>query len=98
MIESREDDALKTSERSITVTNELGLHARPASQLAHVASRFEATVEISNGETTANAKSILGVLTLAAPKGTTLELRASGSDAEDALEAICDLFQRQFDE
>lgn len=84
--------------RTVTVVNERGIHARPASKLAQLAGRFAADVEIRNGTMRANAKSVLGVMTLAAGVGSTLELEATGADAEAALDALAGLFARGFDD
>ncbi|MCB1608931.1 MAG: HPr family phosphocarrier protein [Xanthomonadales bacterium] len=86
------------AERTVTVSNKLGLHARAAAKLVHTAGRYQATVEIVHGERQVNAKSILGVMMLAAGKGTVLKLCAEGADAEQALEALENLFGRRFDE
>ena len=84
--------------RSVTIINQLGLHARAASRLVNCASVFEAEIWIKNGEKTINGKSIMGVLTLAASKGTVLVIEADGSDREDALQAIYELISGRFGE
>jgi len=84
--------------RSVTIINKLGLHARAASRLVNCASVFEAEIWIKNGEKTINGKSIMGVLTLAASKGTVLVIEADGSDREDALQAIYELISGRFGE
>lgn len=84
--------------RTVTVVNERGIHARPASKLAQLAGRFAADIEVRNGAVRANAKSVLGVMTLAAGFGCQLEITAEGADAEAALDALCDLFARGFDD
>lgn len=73
------------------------LHARPASLFVRVASTFVAVVEVRRGERGADAKNILEVLTLGATKGDTLEIAASGDDAEAAMEALATLVARNFD-
>lgn len=83
---------------TVTVVNERGIHARPASRLAQAAGRFAAEISIRHGDIVANAKSVLGVMTLAAGVGSVLELEASGADADAALAAIADLFARGFDD
>lgn len=85
-------------ERDVTVVNTFGIHARPASKIAQLANRFEAAIEIRHGDTVADAKSVLGLLTLAAPHGSRVHLRAEGPDAEPALDALAGLFDRSFDE
>ncbi len=84
--------------RSITIVNRLGLHARAATRLVNCASVFEAELWIKSGEKTINGKSIMGVLTLAASKGTVLVIEADGPDREDALQAIYDLINDRFGE
>ena len=85
-------------ERSIVVVNRVGVHARPASKIAQAASRFAAEIAIKNGQHEANAKSIMGLLGLAAGCGTELVLYAEGPDAEAALDAIEELFVSGFGE
>ncbi|MCS6815787.1 MAG: HPr family phosphocarrier protein [Blastocatellia bacterium] len=86
--------------RTVQVTNRLGLHARAAAKLVHVANRFQSTIALArcdNGQTV-DAKSILGVLLLAASAGTYLDVIASGDDEEEAVEAICRLIESKFGE
>ena len=66
---------------TVEVSNKLGLHARAAAKLVHVANRYESHIEVSKDGQVADAKSIMGVLMLAAEKGSTLEVSASGADA-----------------
>jgi phosphocarrier protein len=82
----------------VTITNKLGLHARAAAKLVHTASAFEAEIYIGTEHEEVNAKSILGILTLAATKGTPLVVRADGSDERAAVEAIAALFADKFGE
>ena len=84
--------------RSVTIVNKLGLHARAATRLVNCASMFEAELWIKNGDKTINGKSIMGVLTLAASKGTVLVIEADGPDREDALQAIYELIDNRFGE
>lgn len=84
--------------RQVLVTNQLGLHARPASQIAREAQAFDADISLCAPGQTVDAKSILDVLTLAAGPGSTLEIRASGGDAEAAVERIAQLFAARFGE
>jgi phosphocarrier protein len=81
---------------NVTIVNRLGLHARPASRIARIASRFTSEIFIVKEGEEANAKSILEVLTLASPKGTELVLRAKGSDAERAVKALKELVDSGF--
>jgi phosphocarrier protein HPr len=74
------------AERTVVVRNPTGLHARPAALFVQTAKRFPDTrIEITKDGVTRDAKSILGVLTLAASRGTTITLRAEGPDAEEAI-------------
>ncbi len=84
--------------RSVTIVNKLGLHARAATRLVNCASAFEAELWIKTGDKTINAKSIMGVLTLAANEGTVLVIEADGPDREDALQAIYELINGRFGE
>lgn len=77
--------------RPVTIVNKLGLHARAAARFVQLASRFDAEVKLIRGNRQVNGKSIMGVMMLAAGKGTELELLAQGADeaaAADALEAL----------
>lgn len=84
--------------RKVVVKNESGLHARPASVLVKVASRFESEFSIKMYGYHVNGKSILGVMTLAAECGAEMELIFEGPDEEEALKAITELFERKFKE
>lgn len=84
--------------KEIEVQNKLGLHARAAAKLVHTAARFAADVKVKKGEEEVDAKSILGVLLLAAPKGSTVVVTAIGDDEEDAVRSIQELFDSKFDE
>jgi phosphotransferase system HPr (HPr) family protein len=85
-------------ETSLVITNKVGLHARPARLLVQTAAQFQAHIQVSCGEKTANAKSIVGILKLSASQGDTLLLRAEGEDAQQAIHTLTDLIQRKFDE
>lgn len=82
----------------IKVINSLGLHARPASMLVQVASRYNSDITLSRDEMKVNAKSIMGVMMLAAEKGAEVEIEAVGDDAKEAVAAIRELFIRKFNE
>ena len=86
--------------RQVTITNRLGLHARAAAQLVRMASSFQSAVRLErvDGTATADAKSILSVLMLAASRGTELRATADGADENEALEALCVLFANRFGE
>ncbi len=85
-------------QREFTITNSLGLHARPSAQLTQTAGQFVAEVWISKGSRRVNAKSIMGVLMLAAGKGTVVAVDALGPDAEQALAAVGALIESGFGE
>ncbi len=85
-------------EINLTVNHEVGLHARPASMFVQTAAKFSSDIEVTHGETTANAKSILAVLTLGAHKGAKIIIRAEGEDAEEALKALEELVLSNFGE
>lgn len=85
-------------ESTVTIVNKLGLHARAASRLVNCASGFASEIWISRGTREINGKSIMGVLTLAAGRGTELKLRADGSDEAAAIAAITALIADCFGE
>lgn len=84
--------------REITIVNKLGLHARAAAKFVTLASRFAADIRLRRGNREVNGKSIMGVMMLAAGKGTLLEIQASGEDAEAALTALETLVSQRFGE
>lgn len=87
-------------ERRVEITNRLGLHARAAALLVRTASRFQSALRLErvDAAVTADAKSILSVLMLAASRGTELRLTAEGADEREALAALCELFAEGFGE
>jgi len=88
-----------TTERVITVTNRLGVHARPSAMLVQLANQFSSDLFVArDGEEEVNAKSIMGVMMLAAAKGTELHFRAVGADGAALLDALEILFQSNFSE
>ncbi len=82
--------------QKVTVKNEAGLHARPASVLVKVASRFKSEFYIRMYGYEVNGKSILGVMTLAAESGAEMELILDGPDEDEALNAIVTVFENKF--
>lgn len=84
--------------REFTIINQLGLHARAATKLVQLASRFPCEVEIARGEQAANAKSVMGVLLLCGAKGTVVEVRAKGPQADECVDAIGKLIADKFGE
>ncbi|MGN6113828.1 MAG: HPr family phosphocarrier protein [Luteimonas sp.] len=85
-------------ERELTVANRLGLHARATAKLVQVLSGFRCNATLSAKGREVNAKSIMGVMLLAAGQGTTVLLRVDGEDEAAAADAAADLFARLFDE
>ncbi len=85
-------------EKTQIIINKLGLHARAAAKLSHLANMYNANVYLIYNEDKVNAKSLLGILTLAASVGNEVTLQASGDDEQEAIAAISDLFNRKFDE
>lgn len=86
------------TERSIEIKNKLGLHARAAAKLVHTAARFKSDIKIRKGDEEVDGKSILGILLLAAGRGSTILVRADGEDEREALDAIEQLIEARFDE
>ena len=80
------------------VNNEVGIHARPASMFVQTAAKFSSDIEVVHGEKTANAKSILTVLTLGVQKGAEITITAEGPDAEEALADLEQLVRDNFGE
>lgn len=83
-------------DRTVTIRNRLGLHARPAGEFVKVASKFNSNITVSKGELEVNGKSIMGVMTLAAECGSKVTVRAEGEDADSAVEALAELLDREF--
>lgn len=83
---------------TVEIINKLGLHARAASKFVKLAMKFESEVSLKKGERSSNGKSVMGVMMLAASKGTQLELTVSGSDEEAAYAALVELIANRFDE
>jgi phosphocarrier protein len=84
--------------KDVTVANAYGLHARPAAEFVKLASTFKSEILVSKDGLEVNGKSIMGVMMLAAEKGSSLQIRAVGVDAEAAVEALCALVARGFGE
>ena len=84
--------------KKIEIKNKLGVHARAAALMVQTVNRFSAQVSISKDGQTADGRSIMGVLTLAATQGSTIQVEAAGHDAEQAVKAIEKLVDRRFNE
>ena len=85
-------------EQTITISNRAGIHARPAAVLVQAAKDFKANIYFEKGNDRINAKSIMGILTLAAAYGTKLKIVTEGEDEEQAVLAIVRLFETNFEE
>jgi phosphocarrier protein HPr len=85
-------------ERTIQIVNKLGLHARAAAKLVTLAQKFKSEVYVKKDGREVSGKSIMGVMMLAAAKGSRVTFRVEGPDAEKALDAIEALINRKFDE
>lgn len=84
--------------KTVTVVNQLGLHARAAAKLVHLASRFDSHIRIGRQGKMMDGKSIMGILLLAASRGTALTISAEGTDEEAAVNAIAQLVESGFGE
>jgi phosphocarrier protein HPr len=84
--------------RKILIVNKLGLHARASAKLVSLASEFSAEITLKRNGQSVNAKSIMGIMMLAAAKGTELELCAEGEDEKKAVQAISELVSNRFGE
>jgi len=86
------------TDMNITIVNKLGLHARAAAKFVTLASSFESDIQLSREGRTVNGKSIMGVMMLAAAKGTELTLHITGQDETDALDQLNKLVENKFGE
>jgi phosphocarrier protein len=86
------------TEKLLTVRNRAGIHARPAAIIAQAANKFTSDISLIRDDITVNAKSIMGVITMAAGYNTTLKIQADGPDEKDAVDAIEKLFESKFEE
>lgn len=80
------------------VINKHGLHARPVTQFVQLANQFESKIEVSNGDLAVDGKSVMSMLRLAAAKGTTLMIKASGTDSTTAVGKLVGLVESKFGE
>jgi len=84
--------------KDIEIKNKLGLHARAAAKLVHTAARFKSSIKIKKGDEEVDGKSILGILLLAAGRGSVITVKANGADEEEAVTALQQLIDAKFDE
>jgi phosphocarrier protein len=87
-----------TITRDVSIPNVLGLHARAAARFVQTASRYRSTVRVSRGDRTVDGKSIMGILLLAASRGSLLTIAAEGMDAAAAMDELCALVASGFGE
>jgi phosphocarrier protein HPr len=85
-------------ERSVEIVNQNGIHARPAAEIVKTAGRFKSQITLVREDLEVNGKSIMGVMMLAAEFGSTVQLRADGPDAQEAVDAISALIAGKFGE
>ena len=84
--------------RNVEIINKLGMHARAAAKFVKLASQFDSRIELEADSHRVNGKSIMGVLMLAAAKGTPVTIHASGDDAQQSIDALAELIGNRFDE
>ena len=84
--------------RDVTIVNERGLHARASAKFVKLAASFDAEIKVSRDGQEVDARSIMGLMMLAAGIGSRVEITAEGPEAEQALDALCELIDRKFDE
>lgn len=85
-------------EKTLIITNKLGLHARAATKLAQLCQKFKASVTVSVDDNSADASSIMGLMLLAGSQGKSVTVVTEGDDAEEAIKSVCQLFSDKFDE
>ena len=98
LLNRRNNTRAQKVEKDLAITNRLGLHARPAAMFVRIASRYRSEVWVSKEGEEVNGKSIMGLMMLAAGKGSTLHLRCEGPDADKALEELEGLINSNFNE
>ncbi len=91
-------DTARALTRTVVISNKRGLHARAAAKFVMMAERFDSSIDVIRDGQSVPARSIMGLMMLGAGKGATLELRADGWDAKEALDALVALIESGFDE
>ena len=86
------------TECEVEIVNRLGLHARATARLVTLAQRFQSRITLAHGDRQANGKSIMGVLTLGATRGSRIRIRAEGEDEAEAVAALCEMIHHRFGE
>ncbi len=85
-------------EKEFTITNKYGIHARPAALMAKTANRFKSSIKVRKDSLEVNAKSIMGILMLAAAKGNTITIVADGVDEQEAIQSLGEIIDSKFGE
>jgi phosphocarrier protein len=86
------------TEKTVTIKNRAGIHARPAALIVQTANKYESKIFLEKENEKINAKSIMGIITLGASYNTPLQIRAEGPDEGDAVDALARLFENRFEE
>ena len=89
---------MPTAKATANICNTRGLHARASAKFVKLASSFEAEIQVTRDGVTVDARSIMGLLMLGAGNGCSIDISAEGPDAREAIDALCDLVARKFDE
>lgn len=97
-MEKNATPATNTLTKELLVQNKMGIHARPAAMIVRVTNKFKSEVYVEKDEEQVNGKSIMGLMMLAAAKGSTVKFVATGADAEQMLVELEALFAKKFDE
>jgi len=84
--------------KKIEIINKLGMHARAAAKFVTLAQTFKSEIKVSRNNNEVNGKSIMGIMMLAAAKGTTIEIIIDGEDEQQAIDLLCELINNLFDE
>lgn len=97
-MEKSDTTETKTLTKELLVQNKMGIHARPAAMIVRITNKFKSEVHVEKDDERVNGKSIMGLMMLAAAKGSKVKFVATGPDAEQMLAEIEALFERKFDE
>ncbi|MBA4136536.1 MAG: phosphocarrier protein HPr [Opitutus sp.] len=97
-MEKSDTNTAATHIRELLVQNKMGIHARPAAMIVRVTNKFKSDVFVEKDDEQVNGKSIMGLMMLAAAKGSKIKFIATGEDAETMLNELAGLFDRKFDE
>ncbi len=87
-----------TASKTVEIVNERGLHARASAKFVKLASSFDAEIQVAKDENTVDARSIMGLMMLAAGIGSHIQIRATGPEAAEAIEALAELVENRFEE